>query len=297
MPRSPAISLSFMSGVCLTLCAISPGFAQAPASPAVPKSDYSIFNPTPADRLRPFTAERPSKVATPGTIDAGKFQVESELINYTYDAWSPGGTTTKTTVYFAPTLKIGITDRTELDIITAPFNRVRTTNRSDGSSTRFSGFGDITARVKVNVWGNEGDMDTSFAIIPFVKFPTAEKGFGNNRVEGGLQAPISFALPWSMTLIYQPEVDYLSDAVGNDRHFSIINVLNLSRPMIPDVLTGIVELWSNADLQTKGRTQYTLDFALAWAVMEDTQLDVGINLGLNRAAPDYQPYIGIAYRF
>lgn len=50
------------------------------------KSEYWLFDPVPNDEMREFSTDRPGKTHSSTTVDAGHFQVESDFINYTYDA-------------------------------------------------------------------------------------------------------------------------------------------------------------------------------------------------------------------
>ena len=66
--------------------------------------------------------------------------------------------------------------------------------RAYGVTARKSGFGDLTTRLKVNLWGNDGGT-TAFAVMPFVKFPTNTAGLGNKQVEGGIIFPLAVRFP------------------------------------------------------------------------------------------------------
>jgi len=57
--------------------------ADAPAAaPAPDKSGYIFFNPTPDSQLRGFSPDRPPKADSAYTVDAGHFQYETDLLNY-----------------------------------------------------------------------------------------------------------------------------------------------------------------------------------------------------------------------
>ena len=63
-------------------------------------------------------------------------------------------------------------------------------------------------------------------------------------------------------------------------------------------VTSWVELWSGQNLDPAGTvSQYSFDVDAAWLVDNDTQLDGGVNIGLNRATPDLEFYFGISRRF
>src|SRR5678816_4743395 len=54
-------------------------------TPRPDKSQYTLFNPTPVDLRRPYNTDRPSKTDSPFTIDAGVFQIESDVWNWQLD--------------------------------------------------------------------------------------------------------------------------------------------------------------------------------------------------------------------
>jgi Putative MetA-pathway of phenol degradation len=299
--RFAIISAALLIGRIEVACAEAPApGTEAPAQPAPDKSGYWLLNPTPADQMRDFNTDRPTKSNVPYTVDAGHFQYEADLFNWAYDHWNRSGVTQNTYLFTNPVLKLGLINRSDFEFNFIPREEVRTTVRGGGGTTDVSGFGDVLTRLKINLWGNDGG-DSAAALIPFVKWPTAAAGLGgNNQVEGGLIAPINHSLPLGFTLLYNAEVDMLKDSVGNGRHANVINLINLSHPII-EGMTGYVELWSdfNKDPVTITR-QWTLDFAVSyvlWPSLPNLQLDIGANVGLSRDAPDLQLYVGIAQRF
>jgi len=70
------------------------------------------------------------------------------------------------------------------------------------------------------------------ALIPFVKLPTAKRGIGNRKVEGGLAVPVSFGLG-GITATLGPEADLLADGDGGGRHVALVNLINLSGTVAP----------------------------------------------------------------
>ena len=68
------------------------------ASHAADKSRYSLLNPTPDALLRDMSTDRPDKTESPYTVDAGRFQIETDLVAYTHD--SRDGITTRTLYRF-----------------------------------------------------------------------------------------------------------------------------------------------------------------------------------------------------
>jgi hypothetical protein len=270
--------------------------ASAAAEPPPDKSGYSLFNPTPDDRLRSFNTDRPTKANVPWTVDAGHFQIETDLGFFTYDHNNAAQITQRSWNVPDPIFKLGLTDRVQLDLLfSGLYNRANLDNRRTGTHQTFEGFGDVSLRTKVNLWGNEGG-DTAFAVMPYVKLPTNTGGVGNDQVETGMTAPLALSAPLDLTVIVMPGFDVLKDLAGSGKHGHFSQLVNVNRQLVPDV-TGYVEFY--ADESARGGTPnfYTLDFGLAWLIAPDLQIDAGTYIGLNRAAPDLQVYIGLGHRF
>jgi len=255
------------------------------------KDRYWLLYPTPPDEMRSFSTDRPTKSNVPYTVDAGHFQYETDLVNYT--RLMSGSTRIDTLLVPNPTFKVGLTNSVDLEV-NVPFAGVHTFG--SGPSSTLWGIGDTFVRSKINLWGNDGG-NTAAAVIPFVKAPSAPIGIGNGAIEGGLIAPLALSLPNSFTLLLVPEVDAFKNSADNGRHGNFIFDVNLSREVIKNV-TAYVELWAdyNDDPLLK-TTQVSFDTALAWVVMPNVQLDVGANIGLTSATPALQVYTGLSQRF
>jgi hypothetical protein len=48
------------------------------------KNQYWLLNPVPAEQMRSFNTDRPTKANVPYTVDAGHFQYETDLVNFTH---------------------------------------------------------------------------------------------------------------------------------------------------------------------------------------------------------------------
>ena len=59
----------------------------------------------------------------------------------------------------------------------------------------------------------------------------------------------------------------------------------------------MVELFSSAGTDPATPPVYTFDLGANYRLDRHTILDLGLNLGLNRAAPKLQVYSGISLRF
>ena len=285
---------------CLTLVFVMmavPAFAaDDDVAPAPDKSSYTLFNPVPDDLLRDFSSDRPTKGASPTTVDAGHFQYEADIANWTYDRYNFSQTKNSSFTIFDGVLKEGLTENSDFELVLSPFNFSHTEAVASGTKTNAYGFGDVTARIKYNLFGNEGG-DYALALTPYIKAPTAEHDIGNGYWEGGLYAPFGATLIDGWTLGALTELDIQENADRRGMHTNYQNLVNLNHTLFSKDLTGSIEFWSDVNTDQDSPTQYSGDLALAWLVKDNLQLDSGVNIGLNKATPDAQLYVGISQRF
>jgi Putative MetA-pathway of phenol degradation len=117
------------------------------------KNQYWLLNPTPPDQMRSFNTDRPTKANVPYTVDAGHFQYETDLVNFTHQV--TGSVHTDTVLVPNPTFKVGVTNNADLEV-NVPFAGVHTFGSSTQPSSSVWGIGDTFVRPKVNLWGNDG---------------------------------------------------------------------------------------------------------------------------------------------
>lgn len=294
-PRRGAPICALMLRCTVLACLPATVFAQAAGSQSdgSQTDDCSIFNPIPDNQMRSFSTDRPTKSNVPYTVDCGHLQYETDLVNDSYQ--ESGGIETDVLLAPNPTVKLGVTANADLELNIAPFERIRIRGPG-GRITTVSGQGDLFARLKVNLWGDDGGS-SAFALIPYIKAPTAASGVGNGAVEGGLIAPLALSLPEGVTLLINSELDALKNAEQPGHHVNYLNLINLSRTFMGN-LTAYAELWSDVNSEPAGTVrQFSFDTALAWVPRPNLQLDIGVNAGLNSATPSYQVYIGASQRF
>jgi len=294
-----ARALACSSVVCAVTLGASAALCQEAAAPAArppDKSGFTLFNPTPTADLRALCTDRPTKSTGPCTVDAGKLQLESDVFNVTID--NVGGATTDTWLAANPTLKLGLTNTLDVEVNIAPWEIVTVRDHASGKTFHAQGVGDLFLRAKWSLVGDDGGS-FAFAFVPYVKIPTANHQIGNGAVEGGLIAATNINLPKGWSLTIDPEIDDLKNADDNGRHANISGLLSFSHALSKEV-TGSAEVWSDVNFDPAGQvTQASFDLGLAWipAKAPTFQLDGGVNLGLNRATPGVQTYVGVSKRF
>lgn len=280
----------------LTLAFLAPAVL-AGKPPAHDKRGDDLFHPTPREAMRELSTDRPDKTESPFTVDAGHVQIETDLAAFTYDrhnveradrrveAWS----------FAATNVKLGLCSRADLQIVIEPYATVRTSDRASGATTRQSGFGDLTVRTKINLWGNDGGT-TACAVMPFVKLPTNQDGLGNRAVEGGIIVPLAVKLPRGWDLGLMTEVDFLENSTGRGHHAEWVNTITLGHALTKR-LGAYVEFFSAVTAEPHQPWVGTFDVGFTFALTDDIQLDCGANFGLTRSADDVAPFVGITWRF
>jgi hypothetical protein len=274
------------------LIVLIPGLARAEDPD---KSGYTLFDPVPDDLLRKFAPDRPTKGFSVRTIDAGHVEIESDFVNYTTSN-SPGGTVHSVQA-FDPTFKLGVTNWMDVEV---QFNGLQYTESFSGPSPfnfqNATGFGDVFLRTKMNLFGNDSGP-AGFALIPYVKLPSSTPLISNGAVEGGLIAPLALR-PDDFIVTLMTEVDDLKSATGLNRYANFVNLVSVSHP-VPGTegVNAMVELYSSVGTDPGTAPIYTLDFGMNFKLDQHTILDIGLNFGLNSAAPRAQIYTGISARF
>lgn len=267
------------------------------AAPAADKSNYTLFNPTPVDRMRDLSTDRPDKTESPATVDAGHVQIESDLITYAWDHDKSGGGNVHTSGFNMPTLnlKFGLTNSSDIQFVYDGYSHSRSSDKVAGTRDTTDGLGDLTVRYKYNFWGNDGG-DTAFSLMPFVKFPTNTNDVGNDSVEAGLIVPYSMQLNDTFALATMLEADLTRDDTDDGYHGTYVASASLGFDHT-DKLGQYVELYAEQSDESKARTIVTFDTGLTYALTDNLQLDGGVNLGITSAADDVNPFLGISYRY
>jgi len=273
-----AIAIAILCG--LALCAR-----------AADKSGYTLFNPTPRDQMREMSTDRPDVTESANTVDAGHFQAELSLVEWTHD--EAGGVEADQINALPMNLKLGLLNNVDLQLVLDPYVNVRV-KVEGGGSARTDGFGDTQLRVKINLWGNDSG-DTALALMPYIKFPTASDDLGNDHVEGGLIVPFSIALPAEFELAAMAEFDVLRDDEDDGYGWGILHTVSLSRGLT-DQLGAFVEYIGFAPSDLGMGYQAAVGAGLTYALTPDLQLDAAATIGISDSAEDFNLRIGLSFR-
>ena len=216
----------------------------------------------------------------------GYFQLESDIVHVTS---APSSLLIES---LDPVLKYGLTDDVEIEMETDGLLNMATT--ANGHTTHQTGYGDMNPAVKWNVFGNDWQV-FSAAIRAGVKLPTASHEFGNGAFEYYLVLPTQLALPFSLSLQLQQEVDLLKNQADTGKHFNYAEDISLSRTF--GHVTLSLEAFAQSGTDPNAHALYTADIGIGYALSPACVLSFGTYVGLNDAAPTVEAYTGFAFRF
>lgn len=280
-----------------TLLFVALSAQSAPAAEPADKRQYHLFNPTPREFMRELSADRPDKTESAYTVDAGHFQIESDLLSYSSDHDTTDGGDTRVEAWGIASLNIkaGLLNWLDLQLVLDTYNHVTTEDRTAGTKVRQSGLGDFATRVKMNLWGND-EGRSALSAMPFVKFPTNQDDLGNDDVEGGIIFPFALELPAGWGLGAQTEFDIVRNRADDGYAVDFVNTITFSRNIVGN-LGGYVEFFSLVSSESDSAWIGTFDLGLTYRFSADVQLDAGVNIGVTDSAEDVNPFLGLTWRF
>jgi len=256
---------------------------------AADKPSHHLFSSTPSNEMRDLSTDRPDQTESPYSVNAGHFQLEMDFLNWTRD--SQDGVTSEAWNIAPFNLKIGVLENADLQLVFE--NWTRETIRQNGRHVVREGVGDFTLRWKQNLWGNDGGA-TALAVMPFVTIPLSASDLGRDDPEAGIIIPFGWNLPNGLYLGLMTEWDWLNDGEGGHRN-AWLNTITLGAD-VTDRIGAYVEFTATV-FDDSAPWEGTVDGGFTFALNDNTQFDIGCNVGITRSAPDVQPFIGVTYRY
>lgn len=246
--------------------------------------------------LRDFASDRPDVTEGPFTVDAGHIQVETTLFGYTRSPADDAGVAADTYEFGTTNLRLGVTDRLELDVVWQPYGILDP--RGSGFTER--GIGSVDLRAKLNLWGNDGPArpgDTALALLPYVTLPTdGDNGIGADEVAFGLIVPLAIDLGGGLGLGLNGAANFTRSAEDATYDAAVLTSASLAYEWSDRIGTYAEVVWEFSRSDPAGDV-VTLDTGLTFRVAKDLQLDMGVNIGATRAADRVAMFLGMAARF
>ncbi len=283
------------TGVVVAVLCSWPGSGRTEPVQPTDKSHFNLFHPTPPDQMREMSTDRPDQTESPYTVDAGHFQVAMDAVNAGFDRDRSGGGNVQTTGWgTALNLKAGLLNNVDLQFVLNPYAKVEVKDHTTGAQYTDSGLGEFQTRLKVNLWGNAGGT-TAFAVMPFVKWPLPESSLHNGKTEGGVIFVLGYELPAGWRSAVMTEFDFLANDPGS-YSTEFVNSITFSHDIVGK-LGGYVEFFSVVSSADNVDWQGQFDVGFTYAVNDNLQFDTGCNFGVTKSAPDFNPFIGLSFRF
>lgn len=242
-------------------------------------------------QVRELSTDRPDRTESAYTVPSQHWQLELDLVNFTRTKDS--GVTTESLSITPFNLKYGLNNNTDIQLVVSPYVQVEAD--SPGATTSNSGFGEVTIRLKHNVWGNDGGT-TAFAVMPFVTLPTADEEIGGGEsVEGGIILPLAVTLTDSLQAGIMAQINALKDS---EDHYSPEFVLSATLgAALTERIGAYVEVYGSRFDDAGERTQATFDAGVTYSPTDTLQFDLGANAGLNNHTDDIQVFLGMSRRW
>jgi hypothetical protein len=249
----------------------------------ISKKNYTLFNPTPKNLMREFATDKPDATESPYTIDAGHFQLETDL--FKSERLESRGTKTISNFYGIANIKMGITNSLDMQLVVSPLEVLTINNGIFKMKT--SQFGGLTLRAKQNLWGNDGGQ-FALSVLPFVTIPTQN----GDKFSGGIVIPFAVSFNgWGLGA--QAEADASKSESANMYYVSFLASATLSHSLLEN-FDFFIEAVLSKDNELK-RYEYFLNGGFVFAVAPSIHIDTGIYYGIKSvSATTY--FLGLSFR-
>ena len=257
-------------------------FGVAVSAPAEsPASSFNVHS-------RSMSTDRPDTTESAFTVPTGMFQVEMSFLDFERDAG--GGLRTEALSWGQMNVKAGLADDMDFQLVFDLYQEERTVSK--GATTTLSGFGDVTVRLKKNLWGND-EGRTAMALMPYLRIPTGTE-LSSDAWQGGLILPFALEINEraSFGLMAQMDLVHDDETAGTDVQWLASATVGVA---LTERWGGFLELVGSSGEDTDFMA--TFNSGLTFAVTETMVLDAGVRVGLNRAAPDLGLFSGVSFRF
>ena len=246
-----------------------------------------------ADRL---CSERPGLTTSACITAPGRLQTETALADWTLERRD--GERVDTVLIGDTLIRYGIGGKTEVRLGWTPYG-VERDRDADASVVRANRVGDATVGVKTSIVERKGDTGLALSVIATALLPVGRRPIGAGDWGAIFELPVTYRTSKKISLQATPIVAAAVDDDGRGRHAlygSAVEVeYSLSETLKTDVSAQVTRD-DDPDPMMRG-TPALGSVAFSWQPGQNTQLDLGTNVGLNRAAPDIEVFAGVSHRF
>ena len=265
----------------------SQAFAQKDTAKVKITSRYSLFNAVPKDKMKEMKTDRPDATENAYTVEAGHFQVETDLFkhfsNKKSDVISSGN------IFNLGNYKLGLTERMDIQLVLPAYvNNITRERSSNKIISRTAGFDDITMRLKYNIWGYAGGR-TALAILPFLSFPTSS--FSNNGIQGGIIFPFALELKEGLDFGTQLGMEIVNE--DDNYHSNFLYSFTFGKS-ISNKVNMFAEAFASYSPYSNN-TEIFVDGGIIFSFSKNFNIDAGFNYGITKNA-DKIFFTGLSFR-
>ena len=254
-----------------------------------------------AEFRREISTDRPDKTESPYTVETGHVQFELNLIEFGWDDSSPTDSTELKVrrASVGGIVKYGLAHNIDMQLMigvegVSSWLDGRGTGSGTSKYPRFD-FSDPGLRLKLNLAGNDSGR-TAIGLMPYVIFPVGSDAVTADTWQGGIIVPAAVGLGERSGCGFMLELDALADEDGSGRYLSLVSSATVSYD-VSSAIGVFFELFQEVDLRGESPWLPTFDSGVTIAASDNIQIDFGANFGLNGHAEDFNPFVGLSFRF
>ncbi|GAC1372045.1 MAG: hypothetical protein NVSMB30_12400 [Hymenobacter sp.] len=293
-PMRHPYAIAFFGALSCGLLLAGPGAAQnlqlENDTFKINKRQFSLRHPTPRRYMRPMVPDRPGITESPYSVDAGHVQYESDVLRL---LTRREGTTYGHDWYVNHALaKVGLSDRTDLQVGVDSYTETRNYDEADpGQTQEFHGLGDVNLRLKHTLIGDD-DSRWALGLIGYVTLPTGGPR-GDGAVEFGAVLPVVYQLtrPWSIGGQVATQVYWDRDT--QSRYLQLTPTFTTDY-QFTKLLQVFAELVGYKDVR-QAQWRSSINTGVQLDVSDNVQLDFGTHLPITRST-DREYFLGLSFR-
>lgn len=267
----------------LTACLSSAAFAADPIA----------YKDSKAENVRPMATDRPDQTDGVFTVPKGWWQFETGLFNYSRRMDTDHRN--ETFIWGEVNAKYGLTNNIDVQLIWQPWTESRFKGNPDVGEDGYAreGVNDLVARVKFNLFGNDGGR-WAMSVVPFVKIPTAKHKIGNDMWEGGMSINSEIDLGGGFTLGNTIYSQILAD--NDDTLYFSPTATAVLGYEVTDSLTVYGEIYGQNKVDSERYWQTSFDAGFMYSITPNVIFDAGANWFF-RGEEAFNPFVGLSWRF
>jgi hypothetical protein len=241
-----------------------------------------------------ISSDRPDFLTSPDVVGKGRFQIETGALVQRDD---PAGNTRTRTLATPTLLRLGVTDKVELQLETDGRVRTRETDLLTQTTDHAHGYADTAIAIKWHTHeGDAGKGEPGIGWVFQATLPSGSRAYRGRGVRPAVIGAFEWDLPNDMELGANAGLAY-ETVDGGGRFFSGTLGAGLSKHLT-DRLTIAAEIVAQQIARSKyGGNVAIVDVGTTYLLTKSVQVDALVGRGLTGASPKYLFTVGISARF